>query len=594
MPVARKVIRDSTIKNEEFAARVLRESITNHNRILGVHAIYRCGESLNIIYPLAETNLQDFIEDEKYDMHWSRPGSFGNVTAEICHLASGLSFLHEGVEDPETGHHFNCHMDFRPKNILVFLIGDTNSFSFKISDFGITKFKPQAIHRQRTFDRQNLITGQPLQQDTKTYARRGSGTYQPPEMRKSMKVGRKSDVWSLACIIIQLLIRALLGREKLDKFDDDRSESGGGDDFFYTKGPREKWVLNPAVDSWLQDLTQPVGNFAKALLSRCKSQDEIVKVHVILKFLSGTIRQALAIDEAARCEAKSFHDELSEVRAQFEGLLREGYDVTAEFKSLHNHGTPSYSSTTQVSGAGEGLQSSAKTDLPYQPKESARQICQAYLPRIGISRVRVPAKVETYINRWLGQPDSAVLCLYGETEKKVTQCLYHMASDSGQCVLAIISDHKVQDEKALPFHTLKRLIDQLVEIMGPSSDLPALIGKIMADEDIDGAFEILNTLMMRQRGCVIFIDDMRRLIATESDINHDFWTRLFDMLGCSGSHGIRRVDRPTCKTFVRSSGPRGHIGNLLIKGDIIKEPSNSGTYLVNARFKSKFVELFVT
>ena len=241
-------------------------------RIMKHIAALAHGGNVMILLPLAEHfDLDVFLrhgfkptrsteEAEKlYDFNSTFPGlEDDNLSAalvnELCELAFAIQWLHEGNEASQSLYSSLAHMDLKPENILV--AKDPNSLIGKwmLSDFGVSLFsRSQAVSQ-----------GQSAHSTGSSYLdepRRGCGTYQPPEIKHLGIDGRKCDVWSFGCILLDVLSFAL-GRTKL--FQEVRAKRNfGGDDYFYeTKiGRTESQVLisdantrlKTQIRRWLKD-----------------------------------------------------------------------------------------------------------------------------------------------------------------------------------------------------------------------------------------------------------------------------------------------------------------------------------------------------
>lgn len=166
------------------------------------------------------------------------------------------------------------------------------------------------------YERWDILSNRPLsrsQDDTKLFSERGGGIHQPPELRNLTDiVGRNSDVWSLACLIIRLLTRAILGLKGLDMFDDARiaADPTEKDGFFYFKNTTGDFVLNGAVDMWLQSLVHPSQLLGGELFSRVSDMEQRQHLRALLGQISGILKKALAIEESNRCTARELHETL--------------------------------------------------------------------------------------------------------------------------------------------------------------------------------------------------------------------------------------------------------------------------------------------
>ncbi|OCL02178.1 kinase-like protein, partial [Glonium stellatum] len=262
--VARKEIfvGDGMGKREATNIELLRNSITKHDHILPIYAVYTYKDTLNIISELADDDLEVFLTGDQYDIIFSASQCLAKLLSETCNLAHALAFLHDRLRETDKNQ-ILCHMDFHTRNILV---KDTaNDFKFVISDFGLAKVQRDPRDRQTPLN---------LQEVTKTNARRRAGTFLAPEVRTGSTsfVGRKSDVWSLACIVIRILIRGVLGREALNQFDQSRvnASKSKSKDYFYSRTQEGGCVINEAVEIWLSNLSSKSGQFVRRLLSNLR------------------------------------------------------------------------------------------------------------------------------------------------------------------------------------------------------------------------------------------------------------------------------------------------------------------------------------
>lgn len=131
----------------------------------------------------------------------------------ILRQFTGLASTLAGIHKP------NCrHGDLKPENILYFPPNKENNGSFQIADVGLTKF-----HEQSDTTNVRNERGQVTSTPTGTYR------YVPPEVEIT-KDGiykdarsRQYDVWSMGCILCELLVWMVYGhstvREMRDEVD---------------------------------------------------------------------------------------------------------------------------------------------------------------------------------------------------------------------------------------------------------------------------------------------------------------------------------------------------------------------------------------
>jgi serine/threonine protein kinase len=252
--VARKELRETNAANEIRNLRHIQCSLVSHERIIQHLAMYKVGSLCNIIFPLADTDLGKFLELPQYEKQFDAPRYIERFISEAAHLAGAVEFLHGSLERPDETNSFCCHMDLKTDNILVFL-RDDGSFQWKITDFGISRIKPDP--------KKPVTLGELVDRlATKTRARRSGGEFQAPEMHMERYVGRKSDVWSLGCILIKVIIRGIIGATRLGEFDASRRTNEFFDDYFYD-GPNLKFP----VQRWLDQLCDGRGEYMGMLCS---------------------------------------------------------------------------------------------------------------------------------------------------------------------------------------------------------------------------------------------------------------------------------------------------------------------------------------
>jgi serine/threonine protein kinase len=330
--VVRKVINDRTRDNEEKVAWLLRDCNLQHSAILEILTMYRRGGNLEIIYPLAETDLNEFVTNMSYDTHWNTKDALANLLIEMTNLVSGLQYLHDGLENPIRRDGSVCHMDFKPDNILVFLRNEQSSHGnqgfirFKISDFGIAKIRPKPGYKI-LFEQPDVLQTIPanVTENRISLAARDAGTYSAPEMEYNPNnVGLKSDVWSFACIFLKVLIRLVLRIDGLKEFDDARSAANDRSDFFFSdKSPSGGEELNAAVAAWLDRLSNPRDSFSVGMESKLRDRSHVriplkSPAH-IRENLPIVLRAALKVTDTERCSSKMLYAALSEVLKQETG-----------------------------------------------------------------------------------------------------------------------------------------------------------------------------------------------------------------------------------------------------------------------------------
>ncbi|KAM0551831.1 hypothetical protein ACHAPJ_008166 [Fusarium lateritium] len=208
----------------------------NHSHILSVIAAIHRDERECILFPWADGgSLRDLLAGER--VHEKLTGvTILQTIEQILGLCDGLATLHGAL--------FR-HGDVKPENILRFTdqaklpIGN-----LKLADFGIT-----SRHEVRTDER-----------DVPTGTRLGTLRYEGPEAEVTTQTNprsRRYDVWSMGCVILEVVIWLFYGPDGLQTFDDGLEPQGGS--FYVTKKKQDKSQevsINPVVEDWMSYICQ--------------------------------------------------------------------------------------------------------------------------------------------------------------------------------------------------------------------------------------------------------------------------------------------------------------------------------------------------
>ena len=244
---------------------ILKEGLRGSKRVMQHIASIIHGNNFMILLPLAQHgDLEIFLRggykagtDTRYDNHkiYDFDKTFPHLACEeILHkallkemfeIARALVWLHEELHLFGKLDRYLAHLDLKPENIL--LVQDSHSGiagsdhpagKWMLTDFGVSVFdkatneKATRVHSIRDVGPRLTSTA------NRDEVMRGHGPYQPPEVDLDKVDGRKCDVWSLACILCDVLAFAFGGCAALHEFRKRRYD--GKDDFFYrTKGSSE-------------------------------------------------------------------------------------------------------------------------------------------------------------------------------------------------------------------------------------------------------------------------------------------------------------------------------------------------------------------
>lgn len=264
------------------------------------------GNEFNILFPWADLDLRDFIYEEQDQFSYlKRPSILIN---EASNLANALDFLHEGIRIPGRGKVCCIHMDLKPENIVVRIDESLGTMRWMITDFGISTMKEKAFaypsHRTTANDLLALNSaGDVAANLTGNTPRRNPGPFQAPEVQEAdpRLIGRKSDVWSLGCILSLILALATGSREGARAIDQARREDPDADCYYYRRttdllpNNRQSWEVNRCVLKYL-----------KALPANCRDLD-----HEWVSAFVSLILDTLSIDIGRRPWAAQVYERLS-------------------------------------------------------------------------------------------------------------------------------------------------------------------------------------------------------------------------------------------------------------------------------------------
>lgn len=177
------------------------------------------------VFPWADGgNLLDLwrSRDSHHDRSNIARQHFPGVVIQLVGLAGALVKLHDFKHGKADSYR---HGDLKPENILVF---DRNNPSllgtWKLADLGLARY-----HLAATNDRLYVTSNS------------GAGTisYQPPESvnAKSAPTSRLYDMWSMGCMILQLMTWLLYGTRKIDELTRNTKSN-----FF--KGESSYWIAS--------------------------------------------------------------------------------------------------------------------------------------------------------------------------------------------------------------------------------------------------------------------------------------------------------------------------------------------------------------
>lgn len=203
-----------------------------HPNIVELLGSYTFGQTHNLLFPLAHGDLNDFLTLPQEDVEQLGFRSISDFLLALCGLASAVDALHSyELGDLAL---IGCHHDLKPGNVLV------SNKTFLLADFGLSTFKRP-------------------EQGSKTYFKLGNGYYFAPECEdpaagfEKSRINRASDIWSLGCIIVEIVVFMLNGAAANVQFKEDRKVVF--DEWFVTYTFHYGKRPNPGVERWLNTLS---------------------------------------------------------------------------------------------------------------------------------------------------------------------------------------------------------------------------------------------------------------------------------------------------------------------------------------------------
>lgn len=293
--------------------------------IVKIIKAYRHGQTFNIIFPLAKTNLRQYLRDPQFytvEMHAALP-ELDPMWNQVLGLIKALHrILTYNVSDSANNDitsaelFYGFHFDIKPENILV---QDDNSFV--ISDFG-----------QATFLKAGGTS-------SRVIGNGGTDAFAPPEVDNlNVKHSRKFDIWSLGCILVDIATFVAHGSSGLFQLDKIRhtklADSNKEDDRFFERIPgTEGFRMKPDIFTWINNL--PTAPRMKTIRSQEFMQSV---VSLALKMLTINVEQRIPSHETLQLMKdilRKFQTDQATSRPQGEPVP-EGDETILEAQRLSN------------------------------------------------------------------------------------------------------------------------------------------------------------------------------------------------------------------------------------------------------------------
>lgn len=177
----------------------------NFPHVVDVRGFFTQGSKIYLVFPWADGgNLMDFWEEHNAyaDRCHIATHFVPHIMRQLREIASALESLHDFKRNGRASYR---HGDLKPENILVFrsqnILNDLPG-TWKMSDLGLAR-----MHEEVTGARYGM----------QATSMRGFGTtsYKPPEAfsKPNYPTTRLFDIWSMGCIILQLITWLVYGME---------------------------------------------------------------------------------------------------------------------------------------------------------------------------------------------------------------------------------------------------------------------------------------------------------------------------------------------------------------------------------------------
>jgi serine/threonine protein kinase len=207
---ALKMLQDLDFNNEQQFEKEL-EQLKRFNGLVHDHLVtllvtFTLNKRYHFLFPYAESTLEQYWEDVKSP---NRDLATIRWASKQC---SGIMAAIDSIHDPKhlknlTVRKYGRHGDIKPDNILWFKSSKDPRGILVISDMGLSSFN-------RDTSRSNIP-------NTKIPKVPG---YRPPECDiQGGIISRAFDIWTVGCLLVELLTWLLGGWELLEQFQKDRT-----------------------------------------------------------------------------------------------------------------------------------------------------------------------------------------------------------------------------------------------------------------------------------------------------------------------------------------------------------------------------------
>lgn len=261
--------------------------------IIDVKAIFDQGWKRYYMFPWADGgHLWDLWERHRVIESQGERKFVADIVAQVLGLAEAIAVLHQDNYR---------HGDLKPENILIFT-GQNQPDMWKIADLGLAKF-----HIDPTQRRQGP-----------TSTRHGTFSYEPPEyLDEHQPRSRLYDIWSMGCIILQLITWMLYdiqGVIELTERTRNRYQSGS-----------TFWRQRSRLGIWsVQTVHEEVKSHMRQIMRDATGSQAIMDLLGVVKDKLLVVQLPTNINNqwrpGYRANAQTLHDELAKIaqRGEFD------------------------------------------------------------------------------------------------------------------------------------------------------------------------------------------------------------------------------------------------------------------------------------
>ncbi|PQE27807.1 serine threonine kinase protein [Rutstroemia sp. NJR-2017a WRK4] len=290
-----------------------------------------------------------------FDSQNLRPGD--STPENTTHFLNGKPNNHLGTMDFGAGNW--RHGDIKPENILRFLNGKLDNYlgTLKLADLG------RAQQHQ-------VVTNIRRSKETELWRTRW---YEPPDLEKTNhekadgKISRLFDIWSMGCVIFEVVLWLLYGYNSHKDFLRANGLSSGekGATPYWKIGERGTYVLSDAAAAWMKHILDHYDGHGGAIVDLVKLvKDRLLQIDLPPdsgKYTPGCRTNAKDLEEQLRAILKK-----AEVDENY--LFTEGNSISMPLEfgsSIDPSAKSSSQSSLQVNGE-------RKMEVPKNPNELRR------------------------------------------------------------------------------------------------------------------------------------------------------------------------------------------------------------------------------